>query len=191
MKIISQRAIIEAIIIITISSIIGVVFNEFHLKGIQITHERPPLEFAPDTVLAYELPTANITINQKERPDNQHNSKEPLLVNTKQVHQLLTKDIAILIDARSEAEFLKAHIPNAQNIPIENLAEYEDKVNSLPQNKWIICYCDGPSCDMGDLLAYELMIAGFRRVAVYRDGIDAWENAGKAIQRKESSKNGN
>ena len=182
MKNFPKHVIIEAIWIILIASIIGFTVNKFHPKGIKITAKRPPLKFAADTVFAIDLPTANIKIDQ-------HLVQEPLIVNTKQVLQLIANNQAVLIDARYKAEYLKAHIQNAQNIPFESLTEYEEELKSLPHNKWLICYCEGPPCDLGELLAYELINVGYKSVAIYHDGINAWRKSGNIVQGKENDKN--
>lgn len=50
----------------------------------------------------------------------------------------LEKTTALLVDVRSETEFARSHIPNAQNLPLETL---RDRLHELPQDReiWLIC----------------------------------------------------
>ena len=54
---------------------------------------------------------------------------------------------------------------------------------SLPKDNWLICYCDGPQCDLSELLAYQLMELGFEKVAIYHEGIEGWIKANKAVEK--------
>ena len=183
------KAIQEAIWILIIAITLGLVINIFHPKSVKISIKRPLLQFAPDTVLAQDLPAASITVNGAKKNDNTIETAEPLLITTSQVLQLKENDLVIFLDARAKVEFLKSHIPGAQNIPCKNLTEYKTKIDSLPHDKWLICYCDGPPCDQAELLANELMIAGYELVAVYFDGLNGWKNSGNEVGGREVAKN--
>jgi len=180
------KAIKEAAGIFIIAITLGLAINIIHPKGVKISIKRPSLKFAPDTVLAQDLPGVSVMIDGAKTIKNKIETAEPLLITTTQVVQLKENDLAIMLDARTRAEFLTSHIPGAQNIPGENLADYRTKIDSLPQDKWLICYCDGPPCDQAELLADELIIAGYELVAVYFDGLNGWKNSGKVIRGREA-----
>lgn len=183
------KAIKEAIWIFVIASGLGLIVNTFHPKGVQITSKRPSLKFAPDTVLAQDLPGVSVTVNESKTNETENETAEPLLITTVQVLQLKEIDQALILDARTKAEFEKTHIPGAQNLPYKNIAEYKTKLDSLPQDIWLICYCNGPPCDQAELLAYELTIAGYELVAIYYDGLSGWEKSGNEIEGKEAENN--
>lgn len=185
MKSIQKKTIVEAICIIITASILGLGVNTFHPKGVQITSKRPPLEFATDSVFAYDLPNAEIKVNQINGAKKQEIIEVPVIVNTEQILQWIANDQALLLDARSEQKFQKEHIPKAQNLPFDYLSDYEQKAKSLPKDKWLICYCDGPPCELAESLAYELVNMGYKMVAIYYDGIKAWKQTGNVVQRKE------
>jgi rhodanese-related sulfurtransferase len=172
----------EAVFIIIIASILGISTNAINPKGVTITSNRPSLISAPDSIFAQDLPAINISDERLKDMTEPAVSGESILINTEQVHQLLIKDQARLLDARSEAEFQKEHIPNSINLPYESLSDYEEILRSLPQDKWLVCFCEGPPCDLGELLANELINAGYTRVVTYHEGLNAWKKAGRNVE---------
>ena len=183
------KAIQEAIWILLIAIFLGFVANFLHPENVKITQERPYLKFAPDTVQAQDLPDVSVLGDGATANEKIVETAEPILITTAQVLQLKENDLAIILDARARTEFLKSHIPGAQNIPYKNLTEYNTKIDTLPNDKWLICYCDKPSCDQAELLAHELIIAGYDLVAVYFDGLNGWKNSGNEVGGRETSTN--
>ncbi|MFZ5517420.1 MAG: rhodanese-like domain-containing protein [Candidatus Zhuqueibacterota bacterium] len=174
MKLIPGKIMQEAVILIAAASVVGISVNTFHPNGVKITNIRPPLQFAPDTLLAADLP--GVSIDPSGAAHNE--SPEPRIISTDQVAQMMKKRIGILVDARSESLYAASHIPGAVNIPYQRFADYAAVVDSLPRNVWLICYCDSPGCDQSELLAYELLIEGFDYITIYHDGLKGWTEAG-------------
>jgi len=185
LKSLPLKAIREAIWIILLASIVGFVVNSVHPEGVHITAKRPSLKFAPDTLLANDLPGVSISPDPITEVQQAEPEDELLLITTAQVLQLKSGDQALLLDARSEKEFADAHIPDAQSLPYKNLFASKAKLDSLPQDKWLICYCDGPPCDQAELLAREIVAAGYELVAVYFDGLNGWKKSGNAVEGQE------
>lgn len=163
----------EACFIIAIATLLGLTANFFNPKGVSLGFRAPTIKYAPDDVFAQELPVAGIG-NPEDELSAQHEAVEPALISTRQVRHLLDQNQAILIDARLSEHFEKGHIPGAHNIPFERFYEYEERIQSLPKDKWLITYCDGPPCELGEMLAYELFHRGFPMVAIYQAGLDDW-----------------
>lgn len=72
-----------------------------------------------------------------------------------------TKTPLLLIDVRPEEEFMKGHIPNSKNIPIES---FEDSIKSmnLKFDSLIIVYC---TSGQSSLIAYNILKNwGFKRI---------------------------
>ena len=82
----------------------------------------------------------------------------------------------VLIDVRSDDDFDKEHISGALNIPLAQLRQRAEK--DLSTNQRIVVYGhhhdDSSSNDAAKLLE-EL---GFRKVADFDGGLQAWKNAG-------------
>ena len=166
MKLLPKKIIVEAIFIIILAVVLGFSSNQFHSNKIKISFSRPPIEFVEDNIAAQTLP--DVEINSTE-------SIEPLFLRMKQVVTLLSKNQALLLDARSEKEYRKGHIPGARNFSPKAFLNNKNITETLPKDKWLICYCGGPSCDKAELLAYELIYAGYKKVAVYRGGFEEWK----------------
>lgn len=150
--------------IFIIASVLGLAVNAVNPRGVKIGFSRPPRTSAADSSLTGG------------------SFKEPFLVNREQLRRMAESG-AVIIDARSPEEFAAGHIPGAVNIHFEALHEYVDVMEALPRDRWVVCYCDGPPCDKGEMLARELVAQGFPRVAYYYDGLDDWKRAGLEVVR--------
>ncbi len=81
----------------------------------------------------------------------------------------------ILVDVLPSQHFQQEHIPGAINIPLEELAE---KASTLPKNKRVIVYGDEHKDAHSEKAAELLESLGFRKVADFDGGLDAWKHAG-------------
>ena len=81
----------------------------------------------------------------------------------------------VLIDARSREDYDKKHLPGAVNIPLEDLANFS---NRLDKSEEIVTYCGGFQCPVSTQAAKELMGLGFKNVRDYKGGIQEWTEKG-------------
>jgi len=162
-----KNTLTEVIFIIILAVILGCSGNLFHPQKVKISFTRPPIEFVEGNIPSQTLPA--IGINSSEQIE------EPFFLKTEQVDSLLKKNLALLLDARNEKEFKKDHIPGARNLSHSDFLKIKNKSHALPMDKWLICYCESPSCDQAEVLAYELIYAGFQKVAVYPGGLEGWK----------------
>ncbi len=85
--------------------------------------------------------------------------------------------LVTVIDVRPEEEFAAGHLPDALNIPLEEL---EASIADLPTDREIIAYCRGPYC----LLAFEAVTTlreqglNARRLEY---GFPEWQQAGLPV----------
>ena len=181
-KLFPKAALVEALLITITAAAIGLGVNVVHPKRVSISTKRPPVVAANDSVLAEELPGVAISGGNDALPNLQETPNGPITVNTDQVRRLIAGGKAVLIDARDKSEYETAHIPGAINLPFERLSAHAKTITSLPRDKWLICYCDGPPCDLGELLASELWSAGYSVVAIYQEGLEAWKKSNNVEQ---------
>lgn len=186
MKWIPKRALQQGILITVIAAVIGLVVNNFHPRKVTLAFKRPPLQYAADSLLAEGLPAVNIGGQNESLTLAPNQSGELIIVSIKQVRQHVSRRQAVLLDARTRAEYEAGHIPGAILLPVDFLYDYENQIEALPKDKWLICYCDGPPCDLGELLAQELMLRDFHRVAVYQDGLNDWKKLYPVVKGKEA-----
>jgi protein-disulfide isomerase/rhodanese-related sulfurtransferase len=108
--------------------------------------------------------------------------KQPTLINTDQLRQLLTENPRpLFVDVRSPKEFAAGNIPGSINIPVDDMPK---RWNTLPQDRVILFYESGRSsgdiCASGRAAGRILLQNGFafNRVKVYQDGLAGWQKAG-------------
>ena len=100
------------------------------------------------------------------------------MLSTKEAVQMANKSAAIFIDIRSAEEYKNGSIPQARNIPMDEL---EEKTASLSKSKPIILVCN-----MGRLAqkaATSLKKLNFEEVHVLSGGISAWTPDGLPLKK--------
>ena len=172
MSIIAGSTIKQASLLLLISAIIGFVVNIFHPNSVEISTERPPLVYAADTTFTHEL--EDVSISGGEQP----NEPSIPLINLKQLRQLIAAKSAILLDARSPEAFQFETLPNAINLPIEDLFDYEQTIKKLPHDKWLVCFCADVMWDLAEFLSNELINREFKHVVYLKGGVKEWKQAG-------------
>ncbi|MBN1155959.1 rhodanese-like domain-containing protein [candidate division KSB1 bacterium] len=181
MKLVDGRILREVSVILGAAAFFGLFINFFHPHGVRVSFTRPPLPYADDELLVKKLHRDAQSSKPGTSKGENIRYTEPALVSTKQVIDLMTKNDAILIDAREPEKYYAEQIPSSINIPFEMYDLYKSVVDTLSADKWLICFCDGPPCDMGELLAHELAADGFPKVAIYAEGIEAWKTLGNSV----------
>lgn len=115
-------------------------------------------------------------LNEKQEQITISNSKELKSVNHDQIKRIVGNKDFVIIDARREEDYKKAHIPGAINLFA--LAEPNEKfeiIMSLPVGKKYVIYCDGGNCDLSHQLANEFLTSfGFTNVYIYEGGWEEW-----------------
>ena len=83
-----------------------------------------------------------------------------------------------LLDVRPHEEFQAGHLPDAINIPLDEL---ETMLDALPRDREIVAYCRGPYCVLSHEAVERLRKLGFR-VRRFDEGFPEWKAAGLPIQ---------
>lgn len=82
-----------------------------------------------------------------------------------------------LLDVRPADEYRAGHLPNAINIPVDQLEVMLDK---LPRDKEIVAYCRGPYCTLSHKAVQQLRQLGYR-VNRFAEGYPEWKAAGLPV----------
>ena len=82
-----------------------------------------------------------------------------------------------LLDVRPAEEFQAGHLPNAINIPLDEL---ETMLDALPRDREIVAYCRGPYCVLSHTAVERLRKLGFQ-VRRFNEGFPEWKAAGLPI----------
>ena len=89
----------------------------------------------------------------------------------------------LFIDVRSVDEYSSSHIHGAVNIPV---SELQDRLEEIPNDKTLIVYCNGSSCDRSRRATRILIANGFEDVRdLTGKGIFEWEEKGYPIVKEE------
>ena len=84
----------------------------------------------------------------------------------------------VLLDVRPAGEYKNGHIPNAINIPVEELSA---KLKKLAKNKEYVAYCRGPFCVFADEAVTLLTKKGFKAKRLF-EGFPDWKLKGLPIE---------
>lgn len=82
---------------------------------------------------------------------------------------------AIVIDARLPSNYRVEHIPDAINVPPAlGFSALQDILTTIPNDRHVLVYCQSERCGWSDDVANYFLPRGYRRVSVYRGGINDW-----------------
>lgn len=101
-------------------------------------------------------------------------------VSTEQLRRMLADGSAMVVDARSRAEYVAGHIPGARGLdgPPSEYGALVERLASGDKSKALVLYCNGPFCQASKRLADQLVAAGFTNVRRYQLGIPIWRALG-------------
>jgi len=90
----------------------------------------------------------------------------------------LRRQEVTVLDVRPTDEFKEGHIPNAINIPLE---EIEERLGAIPADKEVIAYCRGPHCVLAFEAVARLRKKGFQALR-FEKGFPEWKRSGFPVE---------
>lgn len=145
-----RNSIVQAIGILTLSTVLGLGVNILRQDGIPLVHAEK---------CVVQLDAANGEIALKDAA------------------MLFLSKRAVFLDARSRMEFESGHIQGALEVPVEDFDDIiEEIVSRLKEAEVIITYCDGEQCHLSHDLAQLVKEQGFSNVYVLKNGWTLWRN---------------
>jgi rhodanese-related sulfurtransferase len=107
-----------------------------------------------------------------------------VVIDLKQLRSM-SKQNSILLDARTESDYIEGHIPGAILFDYYRFGYFADRLLPFldPEGK-IIVYCSSPLCDSSSFLAGELYMLGYHNVYVYKGGFSNWEKEDFPIEKR-------
>jgi len=98
-------------------------------------------------------------------------------VRREEVGSLINDGRAVLVDARTEGDYVLGHLPNAINIPVSlDIDECRNRLAGVPSDTTVIVYCSNEKCEFARTVATKLFFDGFRNVSLYLGGWDEWSS---------------
>ncbi len=89
----------------------------------------------------------------------------------------LSEEAVVLLDVRPDHEFIEGHLPNAINIPLDQLAS---RLEELKIGSPIVAYCRDPYCVLSSEAVALLRARGYQALRL-SGGFPAWQAAGLNI----------
>ena len=107
----------------------------------------------------------------------------PMPLGLMQIKEMYDAKQAVIIDARSSANFAEGHIAGAVTLPLEEARKHpaQPLKSKLPADATIIAYCNGFSCHDSMDLGKILLGAGYSTVYVFEGGFPEWRDAGYPV----------
>ena len=150
-----RNPIIQAGILVIISSLIGIVGNAASSNSIPLLAKK--LEQASELELSSQDPVL-------------------LTISLVQAKSFFEEDI-LFLDARDEAYYEQGHIKGAmKNIFLMELIFNIESIQS--KSDPLVVYCGDPGCGDSEDLAYDLQDSGFNKLYVFKGGWLEWSAAG-------------
>jgi len=99
-------------------------------------------------------------------------------ISRKELQRRLQDDVVTLLDVRPDDEFAAGHLPNAINIPLQELPR---RLRELPRNRAVVAYCRGSYCVLAVEAVALLRKRGFTALRL-REGFPEWRAAGLPVE---------
>lgn len=147
------------IVIVVVSSVLGLVYNFFSANGIPLIREKQKITYLTDE----ELEEGNIEQGESLRA-----------VSLDQAYRQYEMGIQF-IDARDNWDYEDGHIAGALNFPEFSFEPDSEIIKSLNKEYRYIIYCGSDDCDTSKRLAVELLKLGFKDLIVFEDGFEVWK----------------
>lgn len=99
------------------------------------------------------------------------------LMSSTELYQRLERgEDLVVVDVLPAAVYAREHIPGAINIPLDDLAQRA--IQTLSKLRRVVVYADNHQSVASSEAARTLEDLGFRKVADFDGGLDAWKKAG-------------
>lgn len=100
----------------------------------------------------------------------------PIEIRRKELKTLVAQGRAQLVEVLPAAAYKKEHLPQAVNIPLQNMSA--ESTRGLRKDMAVIVYCENYQCDLSARAAWRMESMGFQEVYRYTAGKADWLAAG-------------
>ena len=148
------RHCIQALFIVVLASIVGLIFNHFRPNGLTVFNRTVSLSLEDDLNRTF----AELSLNEALE---EYNSGESLF-----------------IDARGHDSYISGHIKGARNIPANRFNDFfENALRDITTDRKIIIYCNNFNCDLAEEVANKLFLKNFDNIRILKEGWEKWFEA--------------
>ncbi len=107
-------------------------------------------------------------------PGKHVSDRDVAMVTAEHVAELIDRDDVVVVDVRSRRQYEAGHLPGAIHLPLPEMAADDQR---LAAARAIIVYGPEPPSRLAWAGTKKLMRLGYRRVAQFPGGVEAWELA--------------
>ena len=168
----------SVLLIVGISSLLGLLINYLNPDGIPFIREERKLNWTEDSS------KVNNVNEQSDKIDEQNTEEEfdeAKAITLKQAYSLFKQNV-LFVDARDYVEYEIGHIKNAISIPYFDFDIYKSILDTIPKNTPLVAYCDGKDCDLSILLGDKLFEMGYTKTYIFFGGWVDWQMAGYPVE---------
>ena len=90
--------------------------------------------------------------------------------------------VAELWNVLTDDYFTGEMIPGSRRLPLDRLVHGVRALGVAPDAP-IVVYCSGPTCPQSAAAAAKLATLGYTNVQAFEGGLQAWKEAGRAVER--------
>lgn len=148
--------------IVAIALLLAISYNYFSPNGIPLFRFESDLKTVADSVL-FSKSESDASITD---------------ISIEQAIKLIEQNRVILIDTRSEKDFLRTHLAGSINIPFKNFESHSEKIFQYSQDTTFVIYCESIHCNLSHELAKVLSQFGYKKIFIMKEGIHEWEKRG-------------
>jgi len=110
-------------------------------------------------------------------------SGESLVIPFPEAESLFKQGKATFIDARSGEEYDAGHIKGAVSLPYKEAdSKFVEVMSGISEERAIITYCDGQTCELSTELALFLRDTGYKNVKILSNGWTVWKQKGLPVE---------
>ena len=164
-----KKTIAQAAVLVLLGTAAGLVNNALSVNGID------PFRRIGDVPVFEEG-------DSTASPQSSHDHDGVCIISLDELRRMLDAG-DVVIDARTREEYESGHIPGAVLCDYFEMGSYLDRVLPLlsPDDR-IGVYCSGPQCDDSEMLARELYSMGYRKLCVFKGGMEEWTERGLPVE---------
>jgi rhodanese-related sulfurtransferase len=164
-----KRAIAQAAALVLLGTAAGLINNSFSVNGIDPFRRL-------DDVPVYE--NGEIPVTETDS----HDHDGICYLSLEEFREMIAAGYPV-IDSRTSHEYEAGHVPGAILCDYFEMGRYfESVLPRLSVDERLGVYCTGPDCDDSEMLAKELYALGYRKLCVFKGGIEKWEEAGLELE---------
>jgi rhodanese-related sulfurtransferase len=156
--------------IVSLACLAAVIHRSFIADEAEVVFTREASPKRPSSQALNPATTPN-----PAKPESTPQVQFVTLIPAEKAHALYEEEAVQFIDARNEDDYNAGHLPLAVHLPLASFASGFPKAldNLIPEVPAIV-YCEGGNCESSQLVARQLVAAGFESVMVIEDGYPGW-----------------